>query len=103
MRKNKVSAEPRRRAMSMQEKRVSAEPKRAMSMQETRGKSVIKENLMKSVRAVSATERPDSLRKDGKKVEDSVKMARVLKDTERIQQKTSSSSPKLGKKKSDVK
>ena len=78
----------------MQEKRVSAEPRRAMS---------IKENLTKSVRAVSATERPDGVRKDAKKVEDSVKVSREVKDTEKIQQKPSSISPKLGKKKSDVK
>ena len=67
-------------------------------MQETRGKSMMKGNL-KTEKALSTTERPDEVSKEDKKVEDSVAMARIVKDKERM----SSSSPKLGQKKSYVK
>ena len=71
-------------------------------MQETHGKSVMKGNL-KTEKALSATERPNVVREEDKKVEDSVKMSRIVKDSERIRQKTLSSSPKLGQKKDDGK
>jgi len=72
-------------------------PRRTMSVQAIGGRPAVNGN-MKKVRALSVTERPGVMREEGKKVEDSVKVSEIVKG--KVQQRTSSSSPKLGQKKS---
>ena len=73
--------------------KVTAGPRRTMSMKETNGKPVMKGN-MKIGKAMSATERPGGVGEGDKKVEDKVKTSGMVKDGQRIQQRTSISSPK---------
>ena len=82
--------------------KVTGGPRRTMSVKETGRKSVVKVNV-KTVRALPETEKPIEEREEEKKVEDSVKMSRRVKDSEKIQQRPSSRSPHFGKKKSDGK